>query len=108
MTAPTLAEAVETMQHCVDRTLFDQCEHNATIALIRLAREVSAPSELTVEAVARIVAPSSWRVMDSYLADMQRKYRGENAGYDPAAFKHKESMALARAVLTAIANLEGK
>ncbi|TXH54334.1 MAG: hypothetical protein E6Q97_11290 [Desulfurellales bacterium] len=45
--------------------------------------------------------------MDGYLADMLRKYKGEHIGYDPDAFKHKESMAIARAVLPVIrAHLE--
>jgi len=52
-----------------------------------------------VEELARIIDPSSWAVMDGYLKDMLRKYKGENAAYDPDAFKHKASMKTARAVL---------
>lgn len=60
-----------------------------------------------IEAMARIIDPSSWRVMDGYLAQMLRKYKGEHIGYDPDAFKHKESMAIARALLPIIrAHLE--
>jgi len=60
-----------------------------------------------IEAMARIIDPSSWRVMDGYLAQMLRKYKGEHIGYDPDAFKHKESMAIARAILPVIrAHLE--
>ena len=55
--------------------------------------------EAMVEELARIIDPSSWAVMDGYLKDMLRKYKGENAAYDPDAFKHKASMATARAVL---------
>jgi hypothetical protein len=52
-----------------------------------------------VEELARIIDPSSWTVMDSYLAQMLGKYKGENAAYDPSQYKHKESMATARAIL---------
>lgn len=51
------------------------------------------------EAVARIIDPSKWRVLDSYLADVKRKYRGKDAAYDPEAFKDKESLAKADAIL---------
>lgn len=54
------------------------------------------------EAVARIIDPSSWAVMDSYLADMLRKYKGENAAYDPEQYKHKESMDVAQAAIAAM------
>lgn len=60
-------------------------------------------AEATVEEVARMIDPSSWRVFDGYLADMKRKYKGENAGYDPEAFKDKKSMALALSILNLIA-----
>lgn len=64
-------------------------------------------SDELIEAMARIIDPSSWRVMDGYLAQMLRKYKGEHVGYDPDAFKHKESMAIARALLPVIrAHLE--
>ena len=59
-------------------------------------------SDELIEAMARIIDPSSWRVMDGYLAQMLRKYKGEHIGYDPDAFKHKESMAIARALLPVI------
>lgn len=58
-----------------------------------------------VEAVARIIAPSSWSVMDAEKAQMLRKYKGQNIGYDPVQFQHKESMAKAREILTALASL---
>ena len=64
-------------------------------------------SDELIEAMARIIDPSSWRVMDGYLAQMLRKYKGEHIGYDPDAFKHKESMAIARAIIPVIrAHLE--
>lgn len=64
-------------------------------------------SDELIEAMARIIDPSSWRVMDGYLAQMLRKYKGEHIGYDPDAFKHKESMAIARALIPVIrAHLE--
>lgn len=50
------------------------------------------------EQAARIIDPASWAVMDSYLKQMLRKYKGQNIGYDPDAFKHKESMAIAEAL----------
>ena len=59
------------------------------------------PSPKQIEAVARAIAPRSWEVMDGYLAALLRKYKGENAGYDPEAFKDKKSMMLATAALTA-------
>lgn len=55
------------------------------------------------EAVARLIDPSSWRVMDSYLAEFLRKHRDVNAGYDPDNFKHKESLAIADDILAYIA-----
>ncbi len=64
-------------------------------------------SDDLIEAMARIIDPSSWRVMDGYLAQMLRKYKGEHIGYDPESFKHKESMAIARALIPIIrAHLE--
>ncbi len=54
-----------------------------------------------VEAVARAIAPSRWRVMDGYLADTKRKLKGENASYDVTAFKDGTSMAMAQAALSA-------
>lgn len=59
------------------------------------------PVEL-VEIAARIIDPSSWAVMDSYLAETKRKYRGQNVGWPADQFHHKESMAKARAVLAAV------
>lgn len=56
----------------------------------------------TIEAVARIIDPSSWRVFDTYLADVKRKYAGQDAAYDPEAFKDKASIAKARAIVTLI------
>jgi hypothetical protein len=49
-----------------------------------------------LEMVARIVDPSKWRVLDSYLAEVQRK---PNVGYDPDNFKDKASLAKATAIL---------
>ncbi len=56
-------------------------------------------SEELVEKVARIIDPSSWRVMDSYLADVKRK---PNVGYDPDNFKDRKSLITARAILALI------
>jgi hypothetical protein len=57
------------------------------------------------EQIARIIDPSSWSVFDCYLAIMPRKYRGENIGYDPAAFKDKKSLAKADEILALLAAL---
>lgn len=58
----------------------------------------SLPREV-VEEIARIIDPSSWRVMDSYLAKTKRKYAGQNVGWPEDQFQHKESMAIARLVI---------
>lgn len=63
---------------------------------------MSAAVEADVEKVARIIDPSSWAVMDGYLSDMLRKYKGQKIGYDPDAFKHKPSMKIAEKVIAAI------
>lgn len=60
-------------------------------------------SEGAEEALARMISPSSWRVMDSYLTEVKRKYKGEDAGYDPDAFKDHQSMELARALIELLA-----
>lgn len=54
------------------------------------------------EAVARIIDPSTWAVLDSYLADAKRKYVKSNASYDPDAFKDKKSLAKADAILAMV------
>lgn len=59
-------------------------------------------SDEGVERMARAIDPSIWSVFDGHLREVQRKYKGENAGYDPDAFKDKKSMALVRAALNAI------
>lgn len=64
-------------------------------------------SDELIEAMARIIDPSSWRVMDGYLAQTLREDRGKRDDYRPDAFKHKQSMAIARALLPIIrAHLE--
>jgi len=55
-----------------------------------------------VERVARIISPSAWDVMDAEKARMLRKYKGQNIGYDPEQFQHRESMATARKILAAL------
>jgi len=64
--------------------------------------EANVKQDELIEAMARIIDPSSWRVMDGYLAQMLRKYKGEHIGYDPDAFKHKPSMKIAEKVIAAI------
>lgn len=72
----------------------DDCGH----ALIRAVVDPA-----TVEELARIIDPSSWRVMDSYLAETKRKYAGQNVGWPTEQFQHKESMVVALAILEALA-----
>ena len=55
------------------------------------------------EAVARLVDPSSWSVMDHYLLQAQRQCRGKDASYDLDAFKHKKSLAKADEIMALIA-----
>lgn len=57
-------------------------------------------TEDPIELAARIIDPASWMVLDSYLADTKRKYAGQDAAYDPAAFKDRRSMEKARLILT--------
>lgn len=63
-------------------------------------RPSAVPDEV-VEAVARIIDPGAWSVMDSYLEQTKRKYKGQNVGWPVDQFQHKESMDKARAALTA-------
>lgn len=56
-------------------------------------------TQTTTEAVARIIDPSRWAALDSYLADMRRKLAGKDAGYDPDSFKDKDSLAKAAAIM---------
>jgi hypothetical protein len=58
-----------------------------------------------VEMIARIIAPSAWAVMDSYLEQTKRKYRGGHVGWPADQFQHKESMETARKVLAAIRSI---
>lgn len=82
----------------------DKAQGQANAAGIVLAVQLlrTLTDEAAVEALARIIDPSSWRVFDGYLADVKRKYKGQNAAYDPEAFKDKKSMALARSIITHI------
>lgn len=48
------------------------------------------------ERIARIIDPSIWRVMDSYLAEVKRK---PNCGYDPDNFKDQQSLTKADLIL---------
>ena len=54
------------------------------------------PSPGERETVARIIDPSSWHVLDSYLAIVKRT---PNAGYDPDAFKDQASLAKADQII---------
>ena len=51
------------------------------------------------EQIARLIDPSSWRVLDSYLEQAKRKYAGQDAGYDPEAFKDRASLAIAAQIM---------
>lgn len=75
---------------------------SALLAIQATEARMAAAVEADVEKVARIIDPSSWAVMDGYLSDMLRKYKGQKIGYDPDAFKHKPSMKIAEKVIAAI------
>jgi hypothetical protein len=66
------------------------------------APDIAEPSEAEVEAVARIIAPGSWAVMDNYLRMAQREYAGKSVGWPTDQFKDKASMATARAAIRAL------
>lgn len=55
------------------------------------------------EAVARIIDPVSWRVMDYELEQMKRKYRGKQIGWPADQFKDKASLKKADAILSILA-----
>jgi len=57
---------------------------------------MTTPNQSRAETVARIIDPSSWRVLDGYLADVKRL---KNAGYDPDNFKHQASLAKAQEII---------
>ena len=59
----------------------------------------TARREGLVERIARVIDPSTWQVLDGYLADVKRKHKGENVGYDPEAFRDKKSLAKADVIL---------
>lgn len=87
------------------RYVLCECGGSNTVAAWN-TRARPAPTGADVEGVAeqiaRIIDPSSWRVMDGYLAETKRKYRGENVGWPSDQFHHKESMAKAQAILNLI------
>ena len=56
-------------------------------------------TETAIEVVARIIDPERWAVLDNYLAETKRKYRGQHAGYDPSAFRDAASLAKSRTIL---------
>ena len=58
--------------------------------------------EQAIELMARKINPSAWAVLDGYLSDMLKKYKGENIGYDSAQFKHEPSLKIAREQFTAL------
>lgn len=53
------------------------------------------------ERIARIIDPEAWAVMDSYLEQTKRKYRGQNVGWPEDQFKDKASLAKADAIIAA-------
>lgn len=53
------------------------------------------------EAIARIIDPSSWQVLDSYLERVKRHH--PHGGYDPDNFTDKASLAKADAILALFA-----
>lgn len=75
--------------------------HDAAEPLLA-RQDVRPEAEDLTEKVARIIDPSSWAVMDSYLEQTKRKYAGQNVGWPEDQFKHKESMAKAREILSTL------
>jgi len=73
--------------------------HHAEAIVARMNTTASLQGEDAVERVARIIDPSAWAVMDGYLADTTRKYRGQNVGWPADQFQDKASMGKARAIL---------
>ena len=51
------------------------------------------------ETIARLINPSAWRVLDSYLAIVKKK---PNCAYDPDNFQHRESLALADQIIASL------
>ena len=54
------------------------------------------------EVIARIIDPTTWAVMDSYLEQTKRKYAGQNVGWPADQFQHKVSMGKAREIIAAL------
>lgn len=91
----TYREAKSLTSHCGP-------EKRIEIEPVPRLQHSSEPSGEEVERVARIIDPSSWTVMDSYLEQTKRKYRGQNVGWPADQFQPKESMEKARQILAAL------
>lgn len=66
----------------------------------RALEEAPAPSMVGLrEKVARLINPSAWAVMDSQFEHVMHSHRS----YEIDKFKHKESLAVADAILTLLA-----
>lgn len=71
--------------------------------LLRLMHQAAIPSPVSgdlEEKIARVIDPGSWQVMDAELERTKRKYKGQNVGWPSDQFKHKESLATARSILS--------
>lgn len=67
--------------------------------------QMTAPAHI-LERMARAIDPSAWRVFDGYLADVKRKYKGEDGAYDPERFKDRRSIAQSQAALDNVPGLD--
>ena len=59
----------------------------------------------TIERVARIIDPGAWSVMDRYLEEAKREFRGQNVGWPADQFQHEPSMKKAREIIDALSAL---
>lgn len=106
MTTPEdLARELEALLPSVHIFISDGQYRYAAEKLASALQAQPAPQGDVVEAVARIINPGSWSVMDAEKARMLRKYKGQSIGWPADQFQHKESMAKAREILAALASL---
>lgn len=93
----------EPMSQCASWLACRIVEAHEAAAQAERERLAALAGDGLVEAIARIIAPSRWRVMDSCLEQAKRKYAGQNVGWPADQFQDKESMVKARAILPLIA-----
>jgi hypothetical protein len=101
-------ERVELIARLREHVRYTYCPAAARVAMEQAADLLSALSpRVGKEEIARIIDPSSWRVLDSYLAETKRKF--PNGNYDPDSYKDKASLAKAEAILALLSpGMEGE